>query len=97
MAPEKWFQLRYKSVRLVKVESEGGMAPRSSLKCRKTPVSAESSAKASGMKPVNDRPCNEMLATLPSESQTTTNNHHKKCHSRTLTLHKSLQQIWQDK
>jgi hypothetical protein len=61
-------------VRLVKEESEAGMLPRSSLKWRKRPVIAESSATASGMNPVSDRPCKEMLATLPTDYSPTTTN-----------------------
>ena len=70
--PDNSFQLRYKSVSFVKVESEGGMPPRSSLKFKNTPVSAESSAIASGINPVSNRPCNEMFVTLPTDSR---NNH----------------------
>lgn len=71
MALDSWFQFRYKSVRAFKEESEAGMAPRSSLKCKKRPESAESSDKASGMNPDNARPCNEILVTLPAAPITT--------------------------
>jgi len=66
MALDSWFQLRYKSVRAAKEESEAGMPPRSSLKCKKRPESAESSDNASGRNPDNARPCNEILVTLPA-------------------------------
>lgn len=70
MALDNWFQFRYKSVRPVREESEAGMPPRSSLKCKKRPESAESSEIASGMNPDNDRPCNEILVTLPAAPKT---------------------------
>ena len=53
----------------VKEESEAGMLPRSALKWRKRPESAESSDIASGMNPDSDRPCNEMFVTLPAAPQ----------------------------
>lgn len=62
-----WFALRYKYLRAVKEESEAGVLPRSSLKCKKRPESAESSDNASGINPDNDRPCNEIFVTLPAD------------------------------